>query len=274
MQKTKDIAELKEIARQLRISDLKTIYKAGSGHPGGSLSMAEIITALYFYKMNHNPKEPHWNERDRLILSKGHACPILYCALAKCGYFAENELWKLRKMGSMLQGHPDRNKTPGIETCTGSLGQGINVAVGIALAGKLDSRKYKTYCIVGDGECQEGSVWEAIMAAPNLKLSNIVLIVDNNQVQQCGFVNDIMKVNPMTDKLKAFSWDVVEIDGNSMEEVVKALDKADKQTKPFAIVANTKKGKGVSFMELNPDFHGRAPNEDELKKALVELGEM
>ena len=281
METTHDIKELEEIARQLRVQTLKVIHHAGSGHPGGSLSATDMITALYFSRLNHKPDEPTWKSRDRFVLSKGHCCPILYCTLARQGYFADDELWKLRQFSALLQGHP-HPKIPGIETAAGSLGQGCNVALGMALAVKIDAKQEgmdkdhtpKVYCMVGDGESQEGSLWEAIMAAKQFHADNFVLIIDNNQVQQTGKVTEIMDIGPLADKLKAFGWEYAEIDGNDMAQVMNALTAADNQTGPFCIISHTLKGKGVSFMELNKEFHGRSPTDEELQKALVELGEV
>jgi len=272
MKKIESIEELEGKARELRITTLKMIHAAGSGHPGGSLSAADLLTAIYYRFMRFKADQPNWPERDRLILSKGHCCPILYAILADQGYFEKEKLMTLRKMGSILQGHPDRNKTPGIEVSSGSLGQGLSVAAGMALAGKIDKKPYKTYCMLGDGEFQEGSNYEALMAAAHFRIPNLVAILDYNQIQQCGMVKDIMHIDPVGEKVKAFGWKVYEIDGHDMGEIVMTLEKAQKDTQPVFIVAHTVKGKGVSFMELNKDFHGRAPSDAELHAALQELG--
>ncbi|MFQ6082135.1 MAG: transketolase [Candidatus Aminicenantia bacterium] len=267
-----EIHKLKKIAKKLRINVLKMITKAGSGHAGGSLSAVEIITALFFNKMKLNPKNPTWPERDRFILSKGHACPIVYAALAELGYFPEEELWTLRQLGSRLQGHPDRLLTPGIEMSTGSLGQGLSVANGLALALKLNGEKSKVYVLVGDGETQEGQIWEAAMTASHHKLDNLCAILDYNQMQIDDFVDAIKKLEPIAERWKAFGWETIEVDGHSFPQILNALEEADKiKDKPTIIIAKTVKGKGVSFMEYNNYFHGKAPTPVQLKKALQEL---
>lgn len=272
-QETNRIKDLKKKANTLRKQALKMIHAAGSGHPGGSLSEADIIAALYFYKMKHNPQNPNDPERDYCILSKGHCCPALYAALAEAGYYPKEELLTLRKLGSRLQGHVHIN-VPGVELSTGSLGQGLSVGAGIALSHKIDKKSNKTYVILGDGEIQEGSIWETVMFAGKHKLNNLIAIVDFNGIQQEGFTNDILDLNtqerPLAKKFVEFGWNAIEIDGNNMDEVVGALDKAS-TFKPLAIIAHTKKGAGVSFMELNKSFHGKSPTDDELKKALFEL---
>ncbi len=270
----KKIKELEEIARQIRVLSLKMTSRAKAGHPGGSLSAAEIIAALYFHKMRYNPADPKWPERDRFILSKGHSCPAQYAALALLGVIPIRELNRLREVDSMLQGHPDRNKTPGIETVTGTLGQGFSVACGMALAAKLDGRKHKIYAVLGDGELQEGIVWEAAMFAGFHKLNNLVAIVDHNKCQNDGYIKDIMDVTPIAEKFKAFRWNACEIDGHNIKEIIEALDKADKSDKPTVIIADTVKGKGVSFMEHKPEWHGKALPKELLEKALKELGEI
>ncbi len=264
--------ELQAMARKLRRQVITMIVAAGSGHPGGSLSAADIITALYFRIMRHDPKNLTWADRDRFILSKGHAAPILYAALAECGYFPQEELLTLRKLGSRLQGHPDRNLTPGVEMSTGSLGQGLSVAVGMALAGKLDSRDYRVYALLGDGECDEGQVWEAALAASQFKLDNLIAIVDHNHLQLDDLCCNIMDLEPLPDKWCAFGWHVMEVNGHDFEDIVPALEHARTVTgKPTMIIAHTVKGKGVSFMENNVDFHGKAPNAEEARIALKEL---
>ncbi|MBI2135044.1 transketolase [Candidatus Woesearchaeota archaeon] len=267
----KKFTELKQIANEIRKESIIMTHRAQSGHPGGSLSEADILAALYFYKLNINPKKPDWNERDRFVLSKGHASPGYYAALALKGFFPKKELENFRKINSMLQGHPELS-TPGVDFAGGSLGQGVPVANGMALAGKLDKKNYKVYVLIGDGEAQEGVVWEASMSAAFYKLDNLVYILDKNQVQQTGFTKNIMDIGNAAEKWKAFDFNVIEIDGHDMEQIINALDKADKNKgRPTMIVANTIKGKGVSFMELNHKFHGKAPNDGEFRKAMEEL---
>src|SRR4030043_131942 len=266
------IPELEKMAKQLRRHVIKMIATAGSGHPGGSLSAADIVTALYFKVMRHAPKNMQWPDRDRFILSKGHAAPILYAALAECGYFPVEELSTLRKLGSRLQGHTDRTLTPGVEMAAGSLGQGLSYGIGMALAGRLDKRDYQVYVLLGDGECEEGQVWEAAMFAPHHGVDNLTAIVDHNDLQLDGRVCDIMGLEPLTDKWRAFNWHVLEINGHDIKEVLQALKKAREiKGKPTVIIAHTVKGKGVSFMEGNVDFHGKAPNPQETEQALKEL---
>jgi transketolase len=266
------IDRLTGIARDLRIADLEMIIEAGSGHPGGTLSAADMITALYFHKLRLKPEEPDWPDRDRFVLSKGHCIPIVYVAMARRGFFDESQLKTLRKMGSPLQGHPDRTRLPGIEASTGSLGQGLSVAVGMALAGKLEGAAWRVYCMTGDGEVQAGQIWEAAMFAPRHGLDNLCVIMDANQVQQTAKVVDILDESPITDKWASFNWHVIEIDGHDMGQIVTALDEAEATTgRPTAIVSRTVKGKGVSWMELNPDWHGKAPEGEEAERALAEL---
>jgi transketolase len=266
------IPELEKMAKQLRRHVITMIATAGSGHPGGSLSAADIVTALYFKVMRHHPKNPQWPDRDRFVLSKGHAAPILYAALAECGYFPVEELSTLRKLDSRLQGHTDRTLTPGVEMSAGSLGQGLSYGIGIALAGRLDKRDYQVYVLLGDGECDEGQVWEAAMFAPHHGVDNLTAIVDHNDLQLSGRVCDIMGLEPLVDKWRAFNWHVLEINGHDMGEILKALKKAREiKGKPTVIIAHTVKGKGVSFMEGNVDFHGKAPTAQEAEIALKEL---
>jgi transketolase len=267
------IDELKRLATRVRIDIVKMIGAAGSGHPGGSLSEVELLLALYFRVMRHDPANPNWPDRDRFILSKGHGCPALYAAMAAAGYIDPALLPTLRKLGSPLQGHPDKRKLPVLEASTGSLGQGLSVAIGMALAAKLDGRDYHTFCMVGDGEIQEGQNWEAAMFAPFHKLNNLTLIVDDNKQQLDDWTDKILPVDPLTDKLSAFGWNAVAIDGHDMEQVIKALEEArnNKSDKPTAIVANTVKGKGVSFMEGNVKWHGVAPKPEEVEAAVKEL---
>ncbi|MEW6034419.1 MAG: transketolase [Chloroflexota bacterium] len=268
----RSIRDLQEIARRLRRYVIAMTAKAGSGHPGGSLSAADIVAALYFRVLRHNPAEPRWPDRDRFILSKGHAAPVLYAALAESGYFPLEELLTLRQLGSRLQGHPDMTLTPGVEMSSGSLGQGLSFGVGVALAGRLDRRGYRVYVLLGDGECDEGQVWEAAMAAAHFKLDNLTAIVDHNGQQLDGNCCDIMGLEPLADKWRAFGWNVLEIDGHSMEQVVTSLEEAGRvKRKPTVVIAHTVKGKGVSFMERNLNFHGKAPTAEEAERALKEL---
>ena len=262
------ILEFKKIANEIRKESLIMIHRAQSGHPGGSLSEADILTALYFYKLRINPKKPNWSDRDRLVLSKGHASPGYYATLALKGYFPKKELESYRKINGLLQGHPEL-KTPGVDYAGGSLGQGVPVANGMALAGKLDKKNYRVYVLIGDGEAQEGVVWEASMSAAFYKLDNLVYILDKNQVQQTGKTAEIMDIGDTAAKWKSFGFHVMEIDGHDMGQIIDALDQADKvKEEPTMIIANTIKGKGVSFMELNHKFHGKAPNDEEFKQAM------
>ena len=247
------------------------LAKAGSGHPGGSLSLTDIITALYFKQMRHNPKDPQWPERDRFHLSKGHCCPALYAVLAESGYFPMEHLWTLRKLGSILQGHPDR-RTPGVEVASGSLGQGLSVALGMSLAVRIDNRASRVYCAMGDGETQEGNVWEAAMASSHYKSDNLCAIIDYNGFQIDGCTKEIMNLEPMVDKWRSFGWHTIEIDGHNMKEILAAFSEAETiKGKPAIIIAHTVKGKGVSFMENVLEFHGRAPTQEEAEKELKEL---
>jgi len=260
------------VARRLRRHIITMIGEAGSGHPGGSLSAVEIVTALYFSIMRHRPQDPSWPDRDRFILSKGHAAPLLYAALAECGYLPAAELCTLRQLDSRLQGHTDCRLTPGVEMSAGALGQGLSFAVGVALAARLNQQQYRTYVLLGDGECDEGQVWEAAMAAAHFKLDNLVAIVDYNQIQLDGWTRDIMALEPFAEKWQAFNWHVIEVDGHDLEQLVDALERARLVAgRPVVIVAHTVKGKGVSFMENNPDFHGQAPNAAQMQAALQEL---
>ena len=266
-----DIKELEAKARKIRSHVLNMIYEAGSGHPGGSLSCVDALTALYFHMMHHNPSEPGGLDRDRFILSKGHAAPALYATLAEAGYFSIDELQSLRKIGSFLQGHPD-SKVPGVEFSSGSLGQGLSIASGIALAGKLDKKKYRVYTLLGDGECDEGQVWEAAMLASHYKLDNLVAIVDRNGLQIDGLTEKVMRLESISGKWNAFGWHVIEIDGNKIDVIITALNEAQSiRGKPTAIIAHTFKGKGISFMEWIAGFHGRALSKEEMEKALEEL---
>lgn len=265
--------DLTAVCKRLRRDIITMISKAASGHPGGSLSAVEIIVALYWKIMRHKPSDPHWPDRDRFVLSKGHAAPVLYAALAECGYFPCSELNTLRQIDSHLQGHADRTSTPGVEMSSGSLGQGLSFAVGSAIAGRLDKQSWRVYALLSDGECDEGQTWEAFMAGANYKLDNLTAIVDNNGLQLSGFNKDIMNLGSLAKKFEAFDWNVIEIaDGNNIDQVLDALKQAQTvKGKPTVIVAHTIKGKGVSFMENNVDFHGKAPNAEQTEKALKEL---
>jgi len=266
------VAEMEAIAKRLRRHIVTMTGRAGSGHPGGSLSAVEILIALYFRVLKHKPQDPHWPDRDRFILSKGHAAPALYATLAECGYFAEEELVTLRQMDSCLQGHTDCTVTPGVEMSAGALGQGLSFAIGVALAGRLNAKDYRVYALLGDGECDEGQVWEAAMAAAHFKVDKLVAIVDNNGQQIDGWNRDVMSLDPFPAKWQAFGWQVIEADGHSIPQLTQALDKVRKiKGQPAVIIAHTIKGKGVSFMENNPHFHGTAPTTDEVKLALKEL---
>ena len=266
-----EIKVLEEKAKHIRRLIIQMLAKAGSGHPGGSLSLTDIITALYFKQMRHNPKDPQWPERDRFHLSKGHCCPALYAVLAESGYFPMEHLWTLRKLGSILQGHPDR-RTPGVEVASGSLGQGLSVALGMSLAVRIDNRASRVYCAMGDGETQEGNVWEAAMASSHYKSDNLCAIIDYNGFQIDGCTKEIMNLEPMVDKWRSFGWHTIEIDGHNMKEILAAFSEAETiKGKPAIIIAHTVKGKGVSFMENVLEFHGRAPTQEEAEKALKEL---
>lgn len=269
----KDLKHLTSVANKIRQDIIKMLTESASGHPGGSLSAVEILTSLYFSEMNINPENPKWEDRDRFVLSKGHAAPLLYAVLAERGYFDKKHLMTLRKIGSMLQGHPNMNETPGVDMSTGSLGQGLSAANGMAIAGKLDKKNYRVYALLGDGELEEGQVWEAAMAAAHYKLDNLTAFVDHNGLQIDGPITKVMNPEPIGDKFKAFGWNVIEIDGHNFNEIFDAIDKA-KETcgKPTMIVAKTVKGKGVSFMENQAGWHGTAPNKEQEEIALKELG--
>jgi len=266
------VSQLEETAKLLRRHVVSMLHEAGSGHPGGSLSAADLVTALYFRVLRHDPATPSWEDRDRFIMSKGHAVPIVYAAMAETGYFPVEELKTLRKLNSRLQGHPSVKDLPGIEASTGSLGQGLSIGLGMALGLRMDGRDSRTFVVMGDGEIQEGQVWEAAMAAAQFKTDNLIGIVDRNHFQLDGSTADIMEVDSVVDKWKAFGWRVIEADGHSMKAVVEALESACEKTgRPTMIVAETVKGKGVSFMENNNDFHGMAPSDEQLEIALKEL---
>lgn len=260
-----NIERLKEMAKKIRKHALMMFMEAGSGHPGGSLSVVEIITSLYFYKMRHNPNDPEWHDRDRFVLSKGHAAPTLYAALAESGYFPIEELRTLREIGSRLQGHPDMTRLPGVEISTGSLGLGLSAAVGMALAGRIDGRNYRVFVLLGDGETQEGQIWEAAMAASHYKLDNITAILDRNGLQLDGPTERIMSIEPIAAKWLAFGWHVLEADGCEIGEITEALDEAENiRGKPTIIIAHDVKGRGVPFMEWNADFHSKIPDKESL----------
>jgi transketolase len=272
---TASVEQLTETARLLRKYILEMTTAAGSGHPSSSFSCTEIVTALYFGGiLRYDPKNPKWSDRDRFIMSKGHACPAQYAAMAEAGYFPVDWLPTLRQLGSPLEGHPNARKLPGIEASTGSLGQGLSIGLGMALAAKLDAAGWRTWVVVGDGEIDEGQVWEAGLAAAKYRVDNLVLIVDANTAQQTGYTRDILPTEPKADKWRAFGWEVQEIDGHKFEEVLPALEKAGRggSGKPQAIIARTLKGKGVSFIEKDYGYHGKALTQDELRRALEELG--
>ncbi len=265
------IKELQRKALCIRKHVVESVYRAGSGHPGGSLSIADVMACLYFHEMRHNPKNPNWEDRDRLVLSKGHAAPALYAALAMAGYFNERELKNLRKTGHFLQGHPCTKKVPGIDMSTGSLGQGLSVGVGMALADKLDEKDYRVFVIMGDGEIEEGQIWEAAASASHRCLDNIVAILDRNGLQIDGPTEEILSLEPLPWRWRSFGWDVIEIDGHDIEEILDAFHEADKNKRPTLIIAYTIKGRGVSFMEGTLSFHGKPPSKEEYVKAMSEL---
>jgi transketolase len=269
----KNIEGLQCTAKQIRKDIVRMLTESGSGHPGGSLSAVEILTTLYFNEMNVNVDNPDDPNRDRFVLSKGHAAPVLYSALAEKGFFDKSELLKLRKLGAMLQGHPNMNYIPGVDMSTGSLGQGISAAVGMALAGKLDDKDYRVYTLLGDGELGEGQVWEAAMCAAHYKLNNLTAFVDHNGLQIDGKCKDVMNSDPVSDKFKAFGWYVIEINGHDFEKIINAIEEAKSvKDKPTVIVCETIKGKGVSFMENEAGWHGSAPNKEQCDQALSEIG--
>ena len=269
----RDHKGLNEITNVIRKDIVSMICKSKSGHPGGSLSAVEILTALYFDQMNVDPTNPKMGDRDRFVLSKGHAAPALYSVLAEKGYFAKEELNNLRKLGSILQGHPDMKKVPGVEMSTGSLGQGFSVACGMAMAAKMDNAPWNVYALLGDGEVQEGIIWEAAMSAAHYKLDNMIAFLDYNGLQIDGEVESVMSINPIEDKFRTFGWNVITIDGHDFDQIFAALDMAkDTVDKPTMIIAKTIKGKGISFMENQSSWHGSAPNEEQLEQALSELG--
>jgi transketolase len=272
-----DLIQLEAIARACRVQIIRMLTHAGSGHPGGSLSVIDLLVTIAFGRLRHDPKRPDWPDRDRIVLSKGHAVPALYAVMARAGYFPESLLLTLRKLGSPLQGHPDRMALPGIEAATGSLGQGLSVSCGMALGLKMGGSPGRVYCILGDGEIQEGQVWEAAMAAPKLgqpahAIDNLTVIVDENRIQLDDFVAKILDLEPLLAKWQSFGWPVQEIDGHNITQIDKALDEAEaRRGAPTLIVAHTVKGKGVSFMENNPEWHGKAPKPEEAIAAIREI---
>lgn len=270
---TTNIEELNRNANQIRKGIIEAVYRGKSGHPGGSLSIADILAVLYFKEMRIDPKNPRWEERDRLVLSKGHCSPALYATLALRGFFDQSELESFRNINSNLQGHPDMNKIPGVDMTTGSLGQGLSVANGMAISGKLDKKDYRVYAILGDGEIEEGQIWEAAMSSAKYKLDNLCVFVDHNHLQIDGTIEEVKNSYPLDEKFKSFGFETITINGNNIEEIVRALEKARTiKEKPTAIIAETIKGKGVSFMENQVGWHGKAPNEEQYKIAIEELG--
>jgi len=266
------VDEIKTIVKQARIDIVEMLTEAGSGHPGGSLSAIEIVAALYFGHMRHDPQTPDWPDRDRFVISKGHGVPALYATLAAAGYFDRELLPTLRKLDSPLQGHPDRVRLDGIEASTGALGQGLSITVGMALAAKIDKADWRAYCLIGDGESQEGQIWEAAMSASKFGLDNLVCVLDRNKGQIDGFVEDIMPIEPVADKWTAFGWNVIKVDGHSLDDLLKAFKEAETvKGKPTFILADTVKGKGVSFMEGLIKWHGAAPSKEECEQAVAEL---
>jgi len=272
MPEKKSLEELQALAKEIRRNIVKMIGAAKSGHPGGSLSAVEIVVTLYYDVMRHDPQNPSWPDRDRFILSKGHACPVLYATLAELGYTPKDELMRLRKLGSIYQGHPDKRFLPVLEASTGSLGQGLSLGIGMALAARLDGKDYRTYVLLGDGEIQEGQIWEAAMFGAFHKVDNVCAIVDYNKIQLDGFVKDIMDLEPLVPKWEGFGWHVIEVDGHDIPALQRAFaEAAATKGKPTVLIAHTVKGKGVSFMENNPKFHGVAPTPEEVEIALKEL---
>ena len=267
-----DIKSLEERAKVIRRHVVRMIAKAGTGHPGSSLSTVDLLVALFYSKLRHNPQQPAWPDRDRFVMSKGHGCPALYAVLAEMGYFSVDKLDTLRQFGSILQGHPCMKTTPGIEISGGSLGQGLSVGLGIALAAKLDKKDYRTYVMLGCGEIEEGQVWEAAMAASHYKADNLCAIIDQNGLQIDGFIHEIMSSYPIPDKWRGFGWHVIEINGHDYKAILSAYEEAEKiKGMPTVVVAKTIKGKGVSFMENQVDWHGKAPSMEEAERALAEL---
>ncbi len=267
-----NIQELQEKSRHIREDIINEVYYAKSGHPGGSLSIADILTVLYFKEMNINPQNPNWEDRDRLVLSKGHCSPALYSCLANRGFFPVEDLKTFRNIDSYLQGHPDKNKVPGVDMTTGSLGQGLSCANGMAIAGKMNKKDYRVYCILGDGEIEEGQVWEAAMASNKYKLDNLCVIIDNNNLQIDGTIEEVMSSYPIDEKFRSFGFEIIKINGHDIEEIINALEVAKNvKGKSTCIIAKTVKGKGISFMENQAGWHGKAPNEEQFNQAIEDL---
>ena len=268
-----EVKELENMAKEVRKGIIEAVYNAQSGHPGGSLSVADILTVLYFNELNIDEKNPKWEDRDRMVLSKGHCSPALYSCLANRGFFPVEDLKTFRKIDSYLQGHPDKNKVPGVDMTTGSLGQGLSAANGMAIAGKMDNKGYRVYCILGDGEIEEGQIWEAAMTSNKYKLDNLCVIVDNNNLQIDGTIEEVMSSYPIDEKFRSFGFEIIKIDGHDIEEIKKAYEVAKNiKGKPTCIIAKTVKGKGISYMENQVGWHGKAPNEEQYKEAMVSLG--
>lgn len=270
--KITQVEQLQKMAKMVRKEIIEQVYKAQSGHPGGSLSIADILTVLYFNELNIDPKNPKWDNRDRVVLSKGHCSPALYSCLANRGFFEIKELEEFRSIEGKLQGHPDMNKVVGVDMTTGSLGQGLSAANGMAIAAKLDKKNYRVYCILGDGEIEEGQIWEAAMASSKYKLDNLCVVIDNNNLQIDGTIGEVMNSYPIDEKFKSFGFQVINIDGHNIEEIIKSFEVAKNiKDRPTCIIAKTIKGKGISFMENEVQWHGKAPNEEQYKQAIKEL---
>ena len=271
--KITDIDELKQMTTKVRKGIVDAVYSGKSGHPGGSLSIADVLTVLYFNQMNIDEKNPKWEDRDRLVLSKGHCSPALYSCLANRGFFNVEDLKTFRNINSYLQGHPDMNKVPGVDMTSGSLGQGLSVANGMAIAGKMDNKDYRVYCILGDGEIEEGEIWEAAMTSSKYKLDNLCVIVDNNNLQIDGTIEEVMSSYPIDEKFKSFGFQVINVDGHNLQEIIDGFEVAKNvKDKPTCIIAKTIKGKGISYMENQVGWHGKAPNDEQYKIAIEELG--
>ena len=267
--------ELEKLAKKIRLGIIDEVYYGKSGHPGGSLSIADIMTVLYFDEMNIDNENPNWEDRDRLVLSKGHCSPALYAALAYRGFFPVEDLKTFRNINSYLQGHPDKKNIPGVDMSTGSLGQGLSAANGMAISAKLNKKNYRVYCILGDGEIEEGQVWEAAMSSSKYKLDNLCVIIDNNNLQIDGTIDEVMSSKPIDDKFRSFGFEIIKIDGHNIEEIKSAFEVAKNvKEKPVCIIAKTIKGKGVKYMENKVDWHGKAPNEDEYKQAIIDIENM
>lgn len=269
-----DVKKLRFISTTIRQDLVRMLHEAKSGHPAGSIGLAEIFTVLYFNVMNHDPKNPDWPNRDRLVLSNGHVCPVLYSSLAEAGYFPKQELLTLRKLGSRLQGHPHRGSLPGIENSSGPLGQGLSIAVGMALVSKRERKSWKVYCVCSDGEHNEGQIWEAVLLASKFKLGNLVAIMDRNNIQIDGFTEEVLPLEPLGEKYRSFGWHVVEVDGHNIRQLINAFEEAKRVIdRPTMIIAHTIPGKDISFMEFLTEWHGKAPGEKETAEALGELEE-